>query len=1133
MKDFDLNIGKILEDWEIYHAIREIIANALDEQLLTNTAEIEIVKTGNVWCIRDFGRGLNYHHLTQNENPEKTDNDKVIGRFGVGLKDALATLFRHNIVVEIQSKYGVVTLKESTKNTFDDIVTLHAQIAPPADSQMLGTAFYIYDCPDYEIDKARRMFLRFSNERIIETTSYGQVIAKTSDTANIYINGVKVAEEPNFVFSYNITALSKQIKKALNRERANVGRTAYADRIKSILLEATNKDVVQTLSDNLESMSDGGQCDEIKWVDVAAHVVKELNDSDDTVFVTPDELANSSGSTSEILQNSGKRIVFVPESVKKKAEQETDGEISTIQTVVQDYNESFSYSFVDVENLTELERKNWGKIPTLLEKLGLSSWFRKCFISEKLKEDADNTVGVWDRELQKIIILRTQLKNETDLFGTVLHEIIHARTGAGDVSRYFECELTEMIGKISSLYMGELCNPNSRTDGGTSDSADDEIFDGDDLLGDEEDLFDDVDEESYIQISFDELNANPQKYIGKQVELTEKVSLGAVNQVRRKSFYCYKIVGAHNYDIDAHTSIELFYSKLSDVKKIVMLNPDLAAVSVKGKIVKYTDSDNVYIDAIEIIGLEDVISEIEEPDSEYSSFAELRQIVAFPKEYENKPYDIYEPMCLLENDPQNKTMLLCESTGEGKDDYNKNVCLKVSYLTCSNVDELISTTAAKQKVKVFGYVGYDAKETAAYMVGRTVVILRSFDEKPYGDVSYCKAQCGFYEKCLARKELCVKKIYEETLFTLTPREEKTIRLSFGIECQSEDSLETIMNETAAISVEHVGQIRAKALRKLRHPSRAHQLRTTDIGLFLFSQRETGYSKLWRAIFGESRPRHELYQEFTAAKVEENLKAEADRQTEREKEEWHKEKAKRQSQITAQTTISDCYFGDKYDGGVLESKMTIEELRHMSGRVVFESCDFNKKMFEEIISVLRSHHIYLADYSPVCDMQSYCERIYNDCFATIGDTSLCKTIDELDFSVRTYNGLIRAGINTVADLTQLTEEKIIRIRNLGVRGLYEIVEKLSSLGLHLLDPQKTLQECSGESEKDKVLATTIEELDFAWRIYNCLKHAGINTVQDLTERTIEDILGIKNLGRHHLQAIVDKLHSLGLDLKLNN
>lgn len=453
MKEFDLNIGKILEDWEIYHAIREIIANALDERLLTNTMEIEINKLGNVWCIRDFGRGLNYHHLMQNENPEKTANDQVIGRFGVGLKDALATLFRHNIRVEIQSQHGVITLKESRKNTFDDIVTLHAQIAPPLDDQMIGTAFYIYNCPDYEIARAKHMFLRFSTEEIIETTSYGQVIARSTDTANIYINGVKVAEEPNFAFSYNITALSKQIKKALNRERTNVGRTAYTDRIKSILLEATSAEVIAVLSDNLESMSTGAQCDEIKWVDVAAHVVKELNNSDDTVFVTPEELASTSGSTNEILQNSGRRIVFVPESVKKKAEQESGGEITTISTIVEEYNDSFSYTFVDIVELTPTELINWTMVPALLERMGLSSWWDKCVISEQLKEDENNTVGVWDQELQKIVILRSQLQNDANLFGTIIHEIIHASTGAKDVSRFFENELTEIIGKLSSLNM--------------------------------------------------------------------------------------------------------------------------------------------------------------------------------------------------------------------------------------------------------------------------------------------------------------------------------------------------------------------------------------------------------------------------------------------------------------------------------------------------------------------------------------------------------------------------------------------------------------------------------------------------------------------------------------------------------
>ncbi len=44
--EFDLNIERILENWETYHAIREIIANALDEQLLTATAEVEIFEDG-------------------------------------------------------------------------------------------------------------------------------------------------------------------------------------------------------------------------------------------------------------------------------------------------------------------------------------------------------------------------------------------------------------------------------------------------------------------------------------------------------------------------------------------------------------------------------------------------------------------------------------------------------------------------------------------------------------------------------------------------------------------------------------------------------------------------------------------------------------------------------------------------------------------------------------------------------------------------------------------------------------------------------------------------------------------------------------------------------------------------------
>ena len=84
MKKFDLNIEEVLEDWEVYHALREIISNALDEQILSKTKDMEITKDGDRIKIRDFGRGLKYEHLTQNEDQEKLKNPGlVIGKFGV------------------------------------------------------------------------------------------------------------------------------------------------------------------------------------------------------------------------------------------------------------------------------------------------------------------------------------------------------------------------------------------------------------------------------------------------------------------------------------------------------------------------------------------------------------------------------------------------------------------------------------------------------------------------------------------------------------------------------------------------------------------------------------------------------------------------------------------------------------------------------------------------------------------------------------------------------------------------------------------------------------------------------------------------------------------------------------------
>ncbi|AEV70314.1 DNA-directed RNA polymerase subunit alpha [Acetivibrio clariflavus] len=69
----------------------------------------------------------------------------------------------------------------------------------------------------------------------------------------------------------------------------------------------------------------------------------------------------------------------------------------------------------------------------------------------------------------------------------------------------------------------------------------------------------------------------------------------------------------------------------------------------------------------------------------------------------------------------------------------------------------------------------------------------------------------------------------------------------------------------------------------------------------------------------------------------------------------------------------------------------------------------------------------------------------------------------------------------------------------------------------------------ETKKEKVLEMTIEELDLSVRSYNCLKRAGINTVEDLTNRTEEDMMKVRNLGKKSLEEVYNKLKALGLSL----
>ncbi len=141
--------------------------------------------------------------------------------------------------------------------------TLHVLLYEPEFPGMIGTEFVLLNISDAEIEKAKALFLYFSGNYAIDTTQDGDIYPKKHNKAYIFFNGVKVAEEDNFIFDYNITSLTPKIRKTLNRERNNVGRASYTDRIKNILL-SSSEDVAKILGEELELLETGRAHDEVK-----------------------------------------------------------------------------------------------------------------------------------------------------------------------------------------------------------------------------------------------------------------------------------------------------------------------------------------------------------------------------------------------------------------------------------------------------------------------------------------------------------------------------------------------------------------------------------------------------------------------------------------------------------------------------------------------------------------------------------------------------------------------------------------------------------------------------------------------------------------------------------------------------
>jgi hypothetical protein len=305
---------------------------------------------------------------------------------------------------------------------------------------------------DADMARAKSLFMKFAGEHVLEATQYGEILLRQGSSSRVYILGVLASEEPNFLFSYNVTSLTDSMRKKLNRERLNVGRTTYADRVRAILKNATGERVQSLLVNEVEKRATGEQCDEMAWIEISQMALNLMHQKRRVAYLTEQEL-QSRPNILDNVRSDGFQVVVVTEQQKAKLQgQAASGgpQVRILESYVEEYNASFQYKFVDPRELTSQERYVLDMTPRILALVGLSAArLPPIRIFETMRVTSDDTQGVWDSSLPAIVIRRSKLGSLLGYAATLLHEAAHATTGTVDATREFEAVLTGYLGQTS------------------------------------------------------------------------------------------------------------------------------------------------------------------------------------------------------------------------------------------------------------------------------------------------------------------------------------------------------------------------------------------------------------------------------------------------------------------------------------------------------------------------------------------------------------------------------------------------------------------------------------------------------------------------------------------------------------
>lgn len=427
----DLNIGQAyLSEWTIGMAIRELIANAIDE---TDDEDIEINKLQDgEWEIVNKGKEIKPDNFVMNEG-EKSIKQGKIGKFGIGLKDAIAVLTINGINVTIDTSEYKYLVEYQKKNNLIKSKTLFIKIYDNNGVEK-ETRVMLNKCKDIFIREAKSYFINYREKyTIIEHTEYGDVLYEEDSNENgtIYFNGIKIAYEGTFLYSYNIKIEDDNLKKGISRERCNLSSEVYRESLKRIIKCIKNEKILFKYYERMLKARSGSLKGELKYTVSQERVIQYiLKNKIDAVIFPVERSGKVKALYNQLIVEGKVKIITLLNSYYESLIKKTE---LIVENILAD-NYERNYKEVDLDYLTDGEKKYFKMI--------------ELFVKDNIRDVSavnitiiEERIYIFNKVESRLMIPRNALKNIKEccikIVNTIKDSMINGENVINDIVKKY------------------------------------------------------------------------------------------------------------------------------------------------------------------------------------------------------------------------------------------------------------------------------------------------------------------------------------------------------------------------------------------------------------------------------------------------------------------------------------------------------------------------------------------------------------------------------------------------------------------------------------------------------------------------------------------------------------------------